>query len=88
MRYRREFRKLFANFMLEAKIGSWCMSHILRHTFASLATQAGVSLFKIGVWMGHIMSEVTKSYAHLAAYDSDIIQLNGQSPASGLMLDR
>lgn len=50
---------------------------VMRHTFASLADQGGVSLFKIGVWMGHTTSEVTEIYAHLAAYDSDINQLNG-----------
>jgi integrase len=50
--------------------------HVLRHTFASLAAQAGVSLYKIGTWMGHTMSEVTEIYAHLAQFDPDINRLN------------
>jgi integrase len=69
-----------------AGIGTWCSPHVLRHTFASLAAQAGVSLFKIGAWMGHTMAEVTELHSHLAAYDSDIDQLNGRDQPSGLHL--
>ena len=57
---------------------TWVTPHVMRHTFASLAAQAGVSLYKIGVWMGHSSSEVTEIYAHLAAYDPDINQLNSR----------
>lgn len=66
----------------EAGLKDWVTPHVMRHTFASIAAQGGVSLFKIGAWMGHSMSEVTEIYAHLAAYDDDINQLNrGRLPA-------
>lgn len=78
-RYRWEYRKLFTNLVQEAKLPGWVSPHVLRHTFASLAAQAGVSLFKIGAWMGHSSTEVTEIYAHLAAYDPDI---NRMAPIS------
>jgi site-specific recombinase XerD len=71
-RYRWEFRGLLKVLVKNAGLGSWVTAHIMRHTFASLYAQAGVSLYKIGTWMGHSSSEVTEIYAHLAAYDSDI----------------
>lgn len=71
-RYRWEFKNLFDVLIEEADLPDWVTPHVLRHTFASLAAQAGVSLFKIGAWMGHSMTEVTEIYAHLAAYDADI----------------
>jgi integrase len=75
-RYRWEFRGLLAGMVAEAGLKKWMTPHVMRHTFASIAAQGGVSLFKIGSWMGHTMSEVTEIYAHLAAYDSDINHLN------------
>lgn len=56
--------------------------HVLRHTFASQAAQSGISLYKIGSWMGHTMAEVTEIYAHLAQYDRDIERLNVTLPAA------
>jgi hypothetical protein len=50
------------------------------HHLDRLAAQAGVSLFKIGSWMGHSMTEVTEIYTHLAAYDSDINKMQGAEP--------
>jgi len=47
--------------------------HLLRHTFASMKVQAGVSLYKVGHWLGHRSSQMTKRYAHLAPdFDPDI----------------
>jgi integrase len=47
--------------------------HMLRHTFASVAAQRGVSLYKIAQWLGHTDTRTTEIYAHLAAgYDTDI----------------
>jgi integrase len=40
--------------------------HDLRHSFASLAIQNGVSLSVIGSLLGHRSTETTKRYAHLA----------------------
>jgi integrase len=71
-RYRWEFRKLLQVLVKEAGLGKWATAHVMRHTFASLFAQAGVSLYKIGAWMGHSSGEVTEIYAHLAAYDPDI----------------
>lgn len=79
-RYRWEFKNLFDVLVEEADLPDWVTPHVLRHTFASLAAQAGVSLFKIGVWMGHSMTEVTEIYAHLAAYDADINKM-AETPA-------
>ncbi len=79
-RYRWEFKNLFDVLIAEAGLPDWVTPHVLRHTFASLAAQAGVSLFKIGAWMGHSMTEVTEIYAHLAAYDSDINKMQGAEP--------
>ena len=45
----------------------------LRHTFASLLAQEGVSLHKVSVWMGHSSVRVTeRHYAGLQAYDPEI----------------
>src|SRR5471030_871005 len=57
--------------------------HVLRHAFASLAAQAGVSWCKIGAWMGHTRSEVTEIHAHLAQYDQDIERLNSSGRQPG-----
>jgi integrase/recombinase XerD len=47
--------------------------HLLRHTFASRAAQAGVSLYKLADWLGHTDVRTTAIYAHLAAgYDRDV----------------
>ena len=76
-RYRWDFRGLFERAVREAGLDPTKITpHILRHTFASLNAQAGVSLFKIGQWMGHSTSEVTELYAHLAVFDDDIERLN------------
>ncbi len=50
-----------------------CTSHILRHTFASHAVQASVSIFKVSQWLGHHDVKITvQFYAHLAPVDDDI----------------
>ena len=47
--------------------------YLFRHTFASRAAQAGVSLYKLAQWMGHSDVRTTEIYAHLqAGYDPDI----------------
>lgn len=74
-RYRFNPGRLFERVRQKAGLDTTITPHVLRHTFASLAAQAGVSLYKIGSWMGHTMSEVTEIYAHLAPYDADIERL-------------
>lgn len=85
-RYRWEFKGLFDNLVIAAGLEDWVTPHVMRHTFASLAAQAGISLYKIGQWMGHSSSEVTEIYAHLAAYDSDINRMNTGSKDAGMHL--
>ena len=47
--------------------------HLLRHTFASRAAQAGVSLYKLAAWLGHRDIRTTELYSHLCpGYDEDI----------------
>ena len=41
--------------------------HDLRHTFASVLAEDGVSLHAIGKLLGHASTETTKRYAHLTA---------------------
>jgi len=49
--------------------------HLLRHTFASRAVKAGVSIFKVSKWLGHSSVETTLIYAHLVGHDDDIGRL-------------
>lgn len=50
--------------------------HTLRHTFASLLAQSGVSIYKIAKWLGHSTTRTTELYAHLQPNsDSDINRL-------------
>jgi len=43
--------------------------HALRHTFASICAQKGLSLYKIGTYLGHSRDETTRIYAHLSPTD-------------------
>jgi site-specific recombinase XerD len=48
----------------------------MRHTFASIAAQQGVSIYTIASWMGHSAIEVTELHAHLSGFEDDIERLN------------
>ena len=77
-RYRWEFKDGFKGLVTKAKLDPEVVTpHIMRHTFASILAQRGVSLYKIAAWMGHSTAEVTELYSHLTAYDDDIGRLNG-----------
>ncbi len=81
-RYRWEFRDGFVEMVIDAKLDVRVISpHAMRHTFASILAQRGVSLFKIAAWMGHSTAQVTELYAHLTAYDDDIGRLNNPTQA-------
>ena len=69
-RYRFDVRKNFDGVMKAA--GIQMRVHDLRHTFGSQLASAGVSLYKIGVWLGHTTTEMTKRYAQLQQRDEDI----------------
>lgn len=70
-RTRYEPKRAFKWVMKQSGV-EWCTPHTLRHTFASLAVQAGVSLYKVGQWLGHSDPRTTQIYAHLAPVDDDI----------------
>ena len=55
--------------------GTGAAWHLLRHTFASRLVQAGVSIYKVGRWMGHTSTQTTARYAHLAPVHDDEIEL-------------
>jgi len=77
-----EFRDVFQEMVVAAKLDPRVVTpHAMRHTFASILAQRGVSLYKIAAWMGHSTAEVTELYAHLTAYDDDIRRLNSPAPA-------
>lgn len=75
-RYRYDFSRPFfehtKNQGLE-KIGQTRVTpHLMRHTFASLLASAGVSLYKIAVWLGDNPRVVEEHYARLSPKDPDI----------------
>ncbi len=70
-RNRVELRKPFEAVCKAAGV-EWCTAHVLRHTFASVLVQSGVSLYKVQSWLGHSDSSTTAIYAHLQAYDADV----------------
>lgn len=53
--------------------------HAMRHTFASLLVQRGVSLYKVAQWLGDGPRVVEGHYAHLAPGDRDIEALHEPS---------
>ncbi len=46
--------------------------HTMRHTFASLLVQRGISLYKVAKWIGDTEKVTAKHYAHLAPDDKSI----------------
>ena len=69
--YRYDFHRPYNDYMV-AKEKRWVTAHVMRHTFASLLAQAGISIFKIAKWLGDGVAVVEGHYAHLAQQDSDI----------------
>lgn len=69
--YRTDFTWAFDT-VKEAAGVDWITPHKLRHTFASQHAIAGVSLYKIGTWLGHADMKATQIYAHLSPDDDDI----------------
>jgi len=68
--YPKSFKLWFQEVGLSGKRLGW---HTLRHTFASLLVQEGVSVYKVCQWLGHSEVKTTQIYAHLIpAYDEDI----------------
>jgi integrase len=52
---------------------TWITSQTMRHTFASLRVQKGVSIYKVARWLGDGVEVVQRHYGHLAPQaDKDI----------------
>jgi integrase len=71
--YRWDPRKSLS--IVGAAVGRRINPHMLRHTFASLLAQKGVSLYKISAWLRHENISTTEVYAHLCPVDSEISRL-------------
>lgn len=70
-RYRYDFRRPFEDLM--AQLGcEWVTPHTMRRTFASLKVSAGVSLYKVAIWLGDLERVVQDHYGFLIPQDSDI----------------
>jgi integrase/recombinase XerD len=50
---------------LEAKLPAEMGCHTLRHTYATLALEAGVNLMQVSAYLGHSSLETTLIYLHL-----------------------
>jgi integrase len=70
-RYRYDFRRPFENLMEQLKV-EWVTPHTMRRTFASLKVSAGVSLYKVAIWLGDLERVVQDHYGYLIPKDSDI----------------
>jgi len=57
--------KKFKKYVLQAKIDKRLHFHSLRHSFASLLVQQGVSIYAIQKFLGHSTIAVTQIYSHL-----------------------
>jgi integrase len=69
--YRYDFGLPFDTYMKTQKC-EWVTPHTMRHTFASLLASAGVSIYKIAVWLGDDVRVVQRHYAKLSPLDRDI----------------
>ena len=49
-----------------------CSNHDMRRSFASNRASAGVSIYKVAMWLGDGVEVVSKSYGHLAPKDADV----------------
>lgn len=68
-------RRVFRRIMKRAKIGPFGW-HTLRHSFASLLVQEGVSLYKVSKYLGHHSIVMTERYSHLIPDNEDIARIS------------
>lgn len=69
--YRYDFHRTYNDYVTRKHL-RWVTAHVMRHTFASLLVQAGVSVFKVARWLGDGVEVVERHYAHLSPKDADI----------------
>jgi integrase len=69
--YRYDFELPFQT-LVASRDMPWVTAHVMRHTFASLLLNQGVSLFKVAKWLGDTLKVAEDHYAHLIADDDDI----------------
>ena len=69
--YRYDFRLPFTIHAKNCGL-DWVTPHVMRHTFASILVCAGVSIYKVAMWLGDTVAVTEKHYARLLASDSDI----------------
>jgi site-specific recombinase XerD len=62
----RGVQKLIFKYRTQAGITKRVGCHALRHTFASVKAQRGVSAFQLQEWLGHANLNTTQIYVHLA----------------------
>lgn len=88
----RGFNKIWARIAKRACLGADVTPHVLRHSFASIAADLGLSELTIAALIGHKKASVTSKYAHhadavlLAAADAvagRIAELMGDAKPAG-----
>jgi site-specific recombinase XerD len=62
----RGVRKLVAKYLALAGIKKKASCHSLRHTFATVKAQQGISAYRLRDWLGHSSLETTQIYIHLS----------------------
>jgi integrase len=64
--------------------------HSLRHTFASLLVQKGVSIYKVSKLLGHTNVKTTEIYAYLAPeqFHEEVNLLDYQNPRDKIIKDQ
>jgi len=66
----RGVQKLIMKYRSQAGITKRVGCHALRHTFASVKAQRGVSAFQLQEWLGHASLNTTQIYVHMAKKDA------------------
>jgi integrase len=67
--------------VLNADVGQTRI-HDLRHTYASWLLQRGIPLAEVGRLLGHISTQTTAKYAHLAETPSEAVRLALAAPST------
>lgn len=70
------FAKTFTKVVTEAKLSGFS-PHDMRRSFATLGVQAGISVWKLRIWMGHASVTTTETYTDAArAFDPEIERMS------------